>query len=66
MMMTADRQIAIACPSCHDQIEKSFDWLRANERLDCPSCGHGLAAERAAVVRYIEKIRRTMAQVPAR
>lgn len=66
MSADADRQIAIACPTCHGQVQKTFDWLRDNERLDCPNCGHGLAAERTAVVRYIEAIRRTMAEVAAR
>lgn len=65
-MTDADQPIAIACPICHRQVEKTLDWLRANEQLACPSCGHGMAAGRAAVMRHIETVRRAMAEVVAR
>ena len=55
--------ISIACSECSNQIEKTYEHLVANETLDCPTCGHQMMAERAAVVRHIATIRRAMAGV---
>jgi len=55
--------ISIACSKCTNQIERTYESLRENEGLTCPACGHAMAAERAAVVRHVETIRRTIAGI---
>jgi DNA-directed RNA polymerase subunit RPC12/RpoP len=55
--------ISFACSECTNQIEKTYEWLRENEGLACPACGHSMAAERAAVVRHVETIRSTIATI---
>jgi len=57
------RPIPVACPEYTNQVEKTYEWLRENESLSCPVCGHPMAAERAAVVRHVETIRRTIAVI---
>jgi DNA-directed RNA polymerase subunit RPC12/RpoP len=57
------RPIRIACSECTNQVEKTYEWLRENEALTCPVCGHPMAAERAAVVRHVETIRSTIAAI---
>jgi len=62
--MNDDRSpISVACSKCANQIEKTYEWLRENESLVCPVCGHQMAAERAAVVRHVETIRSTIAAI---
>jgi DNA-directed RNA polymerase subunit RPC12/RpoP len=59
----SDRPISIACSECTNQTAKTYEWLRANESLKCPACGHLMAAERAAVIRHIESVRNTIAAI---
>ena len=62
-MSDHDDPISIACSECSNQIKKTYGQMLANEALVCPACGHHMTAERAAVVRHIETIRRAMAGV---
>ena len=62
----SDTPIPIACSECTNQTAKTYEWLQEHEALQCPACGHRMTAERAAVVRHIETIRRAMAGVQRR
>ena len=59
----SDSPISIACSECTNQIDRTYEQLRASEVLKCPACGHQMTAERAAVVRYIECVRNTIAAI---
>jgi len=59
----SDTPISIACSECTNQIAKTYEWLREHELLECPTCGHSMKAERAAVLGHIEAIRSTIASV---
>jgi len=67
MSIETDAPISIACTNCHNQLEKTREWLRANEELElrCPTCGHSMTSERAAVIRHIEAIRKAIAEIGA-
>ena len=65
MSSEADAPISIACTSCHNQVEKTREWLRANEEFKCPTCGHSMKSERAAVIRHIEAIQTAIAEIGA-
>jgi len=53
----SDSPISIACSACTNQVAKTYEWLRANDLLECPVCGHHMTRERAAVVQHVETIR---------
>jgi DNA-directed RNA polymerase subunit RPC12/RpoP len=59
----SDSPIPIACAECTSQIAKTYEWLRVNESLQCPACGHHMGAERAAVVQHVEAIRSAIAAI---
>jgi hypothetical protein len=61
MTAEADKPIPIACTNCHNQVEKTFQWLSDNDRLECPSCHRNMADERAAVLRHVQGIRKVIA-----
>jgi hypothetical protein len=61
MTVESDTPIPIACGSCRNQVEKSYRWLSDNDRLECPSCHRNMADERAAVLRYVQGIRKVIA-----
>jgi hypothetical protein len=61
MTVETDKPIPIACGRCRNQVEKTFQWLSDNERLECPSCRRDMARERAAVIHYVRGIRKAIA-----
>jgi NAD-dependent SIR2 family protein deacetylase len=61
MTVESDKPIPIACAQCHNQVEKTFQWLSDNELLECPSCRRNMASERAAVIQHVRTIRKTIA-----
>jgi len=65
MANETDAPISIACTNCHNQVEKTREWLHANEEFKCPTCGHSMRSERAAVVRHIEAIQKAIAEIGA-
>jgi hypothetical protein len=62
MTAEADKPIPIACTNCHNQVEKTFQWLSDNDGLECPSCRRSMAEERAAVLRHVQGIRKVIAE----
>lgn len=60
MATESDKPISIACVKCHNQVQKSFQWLSDNAVLECPHCGRNMADERAAVIEHVESIRRVI------
>jgi hypothetical protein len=61
-MTDANAPISIACCECTNQVQKTYEWLLANE-LKCPACGHVMVDESKAVTRYIRKIRERISGV---
>jgi DNA-directed RNA polymerase subunit RPC12/RpoP len=59
----SDTPIPIACTECSNQVARTYEQLRENGALQCPACGHAMAAERAAVIHHIEAIRSVIATV---
>ena len=62
----SDSPISIACSECSNQVAKTYEQLQASEALECPACGHNMTAERTAVVRHVETIRKAIAGVRRR
>jgi DNA-directed RNA polymerase subunit RPC12/RpoP len=59
----SDTPIPIACSECSNQVEHTYEELKASTGLECPACGHQMAAERAAVVRHVQTVRDSIAAV---
>jgi DNA-directed RNA polymerase subunit RPC12/RpoP len=58
-----DQQIPIACTHCHAQVERTFQSLCDNDVLECPTCGHKMASERAAVIHHVARIRKVTTEM---
>lgn len=54
--------IPIACTECSNQVGKTYEWLLGNP-LECPACGHKMAAERSAVLDHVGMIRKAIASI---
>ena len=59
----SDSPISIACSNCTNQIQRTYEQLKADGALECPACGHKMTAERSAVVQHVEAIRDAVAAV---
>ena len=61
-----EAEIAITCPKCSEKTKKTLGWVKANDRLTCPACGHDFALDKDQLRRDHEALEKALSDLTTR